>query len=123
LEPTGGGDPGAAGGGDPGAASVEDPGAPRGSGPRGAARERIEGRRAGADPGALAGADPGAAGGDPDADPGSLLVLRWGRRGGVETRRWKKRGRSGKNKRSVTFVKSGSAGNFGGESVEIWGTT
>jgi hypothetical protein len=110
-------------GADPGALAGADRRAPRGSGSTGAARERIQGRRAGADPGALAGADPGAAGGDPDADPGSLLVLRWGRRGGVETRRWKKRGRSGKNKRSVTFVKSGSAGNFGGESVEIWGTT
>jgi hypothetical protein len=81
------------------------------------------------------GADPGAAaaGGDPgkendtledgdDADPGRLLVLRWGRRGGVGTR-WKEKRTSGKKKRSVTFVKSGSAGNFGGESVEIWGTT
>jgi hypothetical protein len=28
-----------------------------------------------------------------------------------------------KKKRSVMFVKSGSVGNFGGESVEIWGTT
>jgi hypothetical protein len=83
-----------------------------GRGPRGAARERTQGRRrertqghragadpgaaSGEDPGALAGADPGAAGGDLDADPGSLLVLRWGRRGGVETRHWKEKRTLGK---------------------------
>ena len=60
------------------------------------------------DPGAAAGADPGAAaaGGDPgkendaledgdDADPGRLLVLRWGRRGGVGTH-WKEKRTLGK---------------------------